>query len=235
MRAAFSAGAHPVGDGRGARPLRHRPRGGLLQGQDGGMTDTQRALRALVWAWVPIGMAVLVAGAATASPGAQANAVQSPRAAVQASPLAQAVSDSAPAALPAVQAAASLQSVAPMSPAVQARWDHIAAELRCLVCQNESLASSNAELALDLRRELRSLIEQGQSDDDIRSFLVSRYGDFVLYKPEVKPVTWLLWFGPFVLLLGALVLALRLIRRTTVAPAPLTDRERERARQLLES
>ncbi len=199
------------------------------------MTDIHMALRALVWAWVPIGMAALVTGAAAASPGAPVNAVQSPRAAVQASPLAQAVSGSAPAALPAVQAAAALQTDAPMSAAVQARWDHIAAELRCLVCQNESLASSNAELALDLRRELRSLIEQGQSDADIRSFLVSRYGDFVLYKPEVKPVTWLLWFGPFVLLLGALALALRLMRRTPAAPVPLTDRERERARQLLES
>jgi cytochrome c-type biogenesis protein CcmH len=122
-----------------------------------------------------------------------------------------------------------------MSLTVQARWDHIAAELRCLVCQNESLASSNAELAVDLRREVRSLIEQGQSDSDIRSFLVRRYGDFVLYKPEVKPVTWLLWFGPFVLLLLALVLALRLMRRAPAASAPLTESERERIRQLLES
>jgi cytochrome c-type biogenesis protein CcmH len=122
-----------------------------------------------------------------------------------------------------------------MSLQTQARWDHIAAELRCLVCQNESLASSNAELAVDLRREVRSLIEQGQSDSDIRSFLVRRYGDFVLYKPEVKPVTWLLWFGPFVLLLLALVLALRLMRRAPAASAPLTESERERIRQLLES
>ena len=137
--------------------------------------------------------------------------------------------------LPGVGAPLATHGNAPMSAAVQARWDHIAAELRCLVCQNESLASSNAELALDLRRELRGLIEQGKTDADIRSFLVSRYGDFVLYKPEVKPVTWLLWFGPFVLLLGALVLALRLMRRTTVVPVPLTDRERDRARQLLES
>ena len=127
------------------------------------------------------------------------------------------------------------QTPAPMSPAVQARWDHLAAELRCLVCQNESLASSSAELAMDLRRELRHLIEQGQSDADIRRFLVSRYGDFVLYKPEVKPVTWLLWFGPFALLLGALVVALRLMRRNSAAPAPLTDSERARARQMLES
>jgi cytochrome c-type biogenesis protein CcmH len=95
-----------------------------------------------------------------------------------------------------VQVVMAASSDPPMKAAVQARWDHIAAELRCLVCQNESLASSNAELAMDLRREVRSLIEQGQSDDEIRNFLVSRYGDFVLYKPEVKPVTWLLWFGP---------------------------------------
>jgi cytochrome c-type biogenesis protein CcmH len=137
--------------------------------------------------------------------------------------------------LPGVGVPAAAHADAPMSTAVQARWDHIAAELRCLVCQNESLASSNAELAVDLRREVRSLIEQGRSDADIRSFLVSRYGDFVLYKPEVKPVTWLLWFGPFVLLLAALAVALRLMRRSPATPAPLTDSERERARQLLES
>jgi cytochrome c-type biogenesis protein CcmH len=137
--------------------------------------------------------------------------------------------------LPVVGVSVAAQTDAPMSPAVQARWDHIAAELRCLVCQNESLASSNAELALDLRRELRGLIEQGRSDADIRSFLVSRYGDFVLYKPEVKPVTWLLWFGPFVLLLGALAVALRLMRRKAAAPATLTDSERARVRKLLES
>jgi cytochrome c-type biogenesis protein CcmH len=82
---------------------------------------------------------------------------------------------------------------------------------------------------------VRSLIEQGQSDADIRTFLVSRYGDFVLYKPEVKPVTWLLWFGPFALLLMALAVALRLMRRKPAAATPLTDSERERARQLLES
>jgi cytochrome c-type biogenesis protein CcmH len=141
----------------------------------------------------------------------------------------------ATAAMPAVQAAVLGKPEAPMSLAVQARWDHIAAELRCLVCQNESLASSNAELAVDLRREVRSLIEQGQSDSDIRSFLVRRYGDFVLYKPEIKPVTWLLWFGPFVLLLLALVLALRLMRRAPAVSTPLSESERERVRQLLES
>jgi cytochrome c-type biogenesis protein CcmH len=164
-------------------------------------------------------------------------AAQGPNAAAAAS---NATSDAAvqqgvKASLPVVGVPVAAQVDAPMSTAVQARWDHIAAELRCLVCQNESLASSNAELALDLRRELRGLIEQGRSDADIRSFLVSRYGDFVLYKPEVKPVTWLLWFSPFVLLLGALALALRLMRRKAAAHAPLTDSERARVRQLLES
>jgi cytochrome c-type biogenesis protein CcmH len=137
--------------------------------------------------------------------------------------------------LPAVVAQTLAPAEAPLSPAAQARWDHIASELRCLVCQNESLASSSAELAVDLRREVRSLIAQGQSDADIRQFLVSRYGDFVLYKPEVKPVTWLLWFGPFVLLLLALGMGFRLMRRTHAVPVSLTDSERERARQLLES
>lgn len=192
------------------------------------MTDFHMALRALVRAWLPVCMAVMATGVGAASPDLPVNAIQ-------ASPLAQAVPGSAPAAVPAVQAVANVQSEAPMTSAVKARWDHIAAELRCLVCQNESLASSNAELAVDLRREVRGLIEQGQSDADIRTFLVSRYGDFVLYKPEVKPVTWLLWFGPFVLLLGALAVALRLMRRGPAAPEPLTDSERERARQLLES
>ena len=192
------------------------------------MTDFHMALRALVRAWLPVGMAVMATGVGAASPDLPVNAIQ-------ASPLAQAVPGSAPAAVLAVQAVATVQSEAPMTSAVKARWDHIAAELRCLVCQNESLASSNAELAVDLRREVRGLIEQGQSDTDIRTFLVRRYGDFVLYKPEVKPVTWLLWFGPFVLLLGALAVALRLMRRSPAAPEPLTDSERERARQLLES
>ena len=164
-------------------------------------------------------------------------AAQTPSGAAAASDAASgaAVRQGVQAILPGVGVPVAAQADAPMSTAVQARWDHIAAELRCLVCQNESLASSNAELAVDLRREVRSLIEQGRSDADIRSFLVSRYGDFVLYKPEVKPVTWLLWFGPFVLLLGALALALRLMRRTPAAPTPLTDSERARVRQLLES
>ena len=89
-------------------------------------------------------------------------------------------------------------------PKVEARLVSIAEELRCLVCQNESLASSHAELADDLRREVRKLIREDKSDAEIKTYLVDRYGDFVLYKPQVKPLTWPLWFGPFCMLLVAL-------------------------------
>lgn len=89
-------------------------------------------------------------------------------------------------------------------PQVEARLVVIAEELRCLVCQNESLASSNAELAEDLRREVRKLILDNKSDTEIKTYLVERYGDFVLYRPQVKPLTWPLWFGPFFMLLLAI-------------------------------
>jgi len=87
------------------------------------------------------------------------------------------------------------------------------AELRCLVCQNQSLADSDAELAHDLRAEVYEMVQDGKSDEEIIEFLVARYGDFVLYKPPVKPSTWLLWFGPFALMLLAGVLLLRAVRR----------------------
>jgi cytochrome c-type biogenesis protein CcmH len=89
-------------------------------------------------------------------------------------------------------------------PVVEQRLIAISEEMRCLVCQNESLAGSRADLAQDLRRELRELIRSGKSDEEIKTFMVSRYGDFVLYRPPVKPTTWLLWVGPFVLMLGAI-------------------------------
>ena len=83
------------------------------------------------------------------------------------------------------------------------RMQSLSAELRCLVCQNESLASSHAELAEDLRREVRKLIREDKTDAQIKTYLVERYGDFVLYRPQVKPLTWPLWFGPFFMLLAA--------------------------------
>jgi len=98
-------------------------------------------------------------------------------------------------------------------PVVEQRLITIAEELRCLVCQNESLAGSRADLANDLRREVRGLIKSGKSDPEIREYLVSRYGDFVLYRPPFKPTTWLLWFGPLLLLIGAIWLLLTAIKR----------------------
>lgn len=121
-------------------------------------------------------------------------------------------------------------------PVVEARLAGIAEELRCLVCQNESLASSHAELAEDLRREVRTLIREGKTDREIKTFLVERYGDFVLYRPEVKPMTWALWFGPFVLLLLSLAVLVRYLkRRREQVPAVtvLSDADRARAEQLL--
>ena len=121
-------------------------------------------------------------------------------------------------------------------PEVEARLVKIAEELRCMVCQNESLASSHAELAEDLRREVRSLIKEGKNDVQVKEFLVARYGDYVLYRPEVKPLTWVLWFGPFLLFLIAavgLVGYLRQRRQAMPAPAALSEAERARAEQLL--
>jgi cytochrome c-type biogenesis protein CcmH len=111
-------------------------------------------------------------------------------------------------------------------------------ELRCLVCQNQTLADSNAELATDLRREVRDLAQAGKSDDEIKVYLVARYGDFVLYNPPVKATTLLLWAGPFVLLGGGAVLwwmVLRRRSRTAAGPVSASDPEMElRARALLE-
>ena len=122
------------------------------------------------------------------------------------------------------------------NPVVEARLIAISEELRCLVCQNESLAGSRAELAEDLRREVRKLIQDGKTDPEIKDYLVARYGDFVLYRPPVKPTTWLLWGGPFLLLGGgvaALVVFLRRRTKENAAP-PLSEEERRRAAALLE-
>ena len=90
----------------------------------------------------------------------------------------------------------------------EARFHALAAELRCVMCQNQSLADSNAMVAHDLRREVLALMRQGKSDREIKDYLVARYGEFVLYKPRVEGSTWLLWFGPALLLLaGGFVLA----------------------------
>lgn len=104
-------------------------------------------------------------------------------------------------------------------PELEKRVMGLAAELRCLVCQNQTIADSHAELAVDLRRQIGELIAKGQSDDQIRTYMTERYGDFVLYNPPFKPATLLLWFGPPLLLVGALAaLIVSLRRRQRAAP-----------------
>jgi cytochrome c-type biogenesis protein CcmH len=120
-------------------------------------------------------------------------------------------------------------------PALEHRMMVLAEELRCLVCQNQTLADSHADLAADLRQEILELMKKGQSDEQIKRYLVARYGDFVLYRPPLKAATWLLWFGPGVLLVGGLAaLYLVLLRRRRLAAAePLSAEQEQRALELL--
>ncbi len=118
-------------------------------------------------------------------------------------------------------------------PALEAQVMRIAEELRCLVCQNETIAASHADLAVDLRQQIRLKLQQGQSEAQILDFMVQRYGDFVLYRPPLKRSTWLLWAGPFVLLGVALLVLGVNIRRRRQAPPPLQANESERLRRLL--
>jgi cytochrome c-type biogenesis protein CcmH len=122
-------------------------------------------------------------------------------------------------------------------PVVEQRLMNLSKELRCLVCQNETLADSQADLAADLRGEIREQIKAGKSDKEIIEFLTARYGQFILYRPRVTPTTYLLWFGPFVLLLGGLWVLFTYIRqrRDTVSEKPLSADERRRAEELLAS
>lgn len=128
-----------------------------------------------------------------------------------------------------LQATATLESFKFDNAAAEQDFKDLIAELRCLVCQNQSLADSDAELAHDLRAEVYAMVQDGKSDEEIVEFLVARYGDFVLYKPPVKPSTYLLWFGPFALLLLAGVLLLRAVRRqkrTATTEISADDRKR---------
>ena len=119
-------------------------------------------------------------------------------------------------------------------PALEARARALGHELRCLVCQNQSIDDSDADLARDLRRLVRERMTAGDSDDEVKAFLVARYGDFVLLDPPFRPSTWLLWLGPaFGLLCAGAWLALRGRRRQAEAAAPLSDAERARLARLL--
>ena len=109
--------------------------------------------------------------------------------------------------------------------AEESRFHDLAAQLRCVQCQNQSLADSNAQIAQDLRREVLQLMQQGHDDAQIKAFLVSRYGEFVLYQPPLQPGTWLLWGGPLLVLGGGALLVLGIVRRRGrhLAAAPAAD------------
>ena len=125
------------------------------------------------------------------------------------------------------------QGLADSQPDLDQRVAAIAAELRCLVCQNQSIAESNADLAVDLRRQIREQLKEGRSERDVLDFMVQRYGDFVLYRPPLKASTFLLWGGPFLLLVLGIFLLARKIRSVR-RPAPqLSEAERARAAALL--
>ena len=135
-------------------------------------------------------------------------------------------------------APAATRPAQPMSadPALEARVLKVAEELRCLVCQNETIAASHAELAVDLRKQIRVKLGEGQSERQILDFMVERYGDFVLYRPRLSATTVLLWAGPFALLLAAAgVLAMNIRkRRQSLAAQALSPAQAQRVRELLE-
>lgn len=120
-------------------------------------------------------------------------------------------------------------------PAIEARMKNLTKQLRCLVCQSETLSESQAEWAETVRREIRDQIKAGKSDPEILAYVQQRFGDFILYDPPVKPKTYLLWFGPFLLLIGGTLLLFRFLkqRRAMIEARPLTAEERRRAEKLL--
>jgi cytochrome c-type biogenesis protein CcmH len=118
-------------------------------------------------------------------------------------------------------------------PALEKRVMALSEELRCLVCQNQTIADSHAELAIDLRNQVREQLASGRSERQVTDYMVQRYGDFVLYRPPVKAITWLLWFGPFALLIGGVALLGMKLGRRRAPAAALPQDELERAARLL--
>ena len=136
-----------------------------------------------------------------------------------------------------LNAAANEAASAADDPVLEQRVMALASELRCLVCQNQSLADSHADLAVDLRNQVREQMRAGKSDAEIKEWLTERYGDFVLYRTPLRSGTWLLWFGPFLLLAGGVagLLIYMQRRRAHLASPELTPEEHARVQALLES
>jgi cytochrome c-type biogenesis protein CcmH len=122
------------------------------------------------------------------------------------------------------------------TPEQQAIYESLTSELRCLVCQNQTIADSNAELAADLRRQVAEMLEQGKSKQDILNFMTERYGDFVLYKPPFKAKTGLLWIGPGLFLLFGVIAVLLVVRRKKMSPAGamINSEQQKKISKLLE-
>jgi cytochrome c-type biogenesis protein CcmH len=129
---------------------------------------------------------------------------------------------------------AKFESVAFATAEQEQRYRALISELRCLVCQNQTIADSNADLAKDLRRQIREMIGRGDSDQTIIDFMVARYGDFVLYRPPFKAITALLWVGPFLFLAGGLIVMIVVIhKRSRATRPPLSESEQARVRDEL--
>jgi cytochrome c-type biogenesis protein CcmH len=141
---------------------------------------------------------------------------------VKSSPLTKLILATCLAALPLLVHAKEAALVA-FDPVLDARVVAIASELRCLVCQNQTIADSHAELAVDLRNQVREQLQQGKSDQQIIDYMTARYGDFVLYRPPVNAMTAMLWFGPGLLLLGSLAILVSVLRRRSRMPAEAFD------------
>ena len=119
-------------------------------------------------------------------------------------------------------------------PVLEKRVMALSEELRCLVCQNQTLADSHAELAMDLKKQVREKLAAGMSDQQVVDYMVERYGDFVMYRPPMRGATFLLWFGPFLLLIGGFLVLLRKLSRRQAPQADVPDTELKRAASLLE-
>lgn len=120
------------------------------------------------------------------------------------------------------------------SPEKEKIFHKLSEELRCLVCQNQNISESNSDLAKDLRLEIYSMLNKGKTEDEIVDFMVQRYGDYVLYRPPFKPMTWLLWFGPVIVFVIGLIFVVRYMKSQSdeVAPASLSNEEIERIKNL---